>query len=610
MDVLYELYDKDIQYDNLYGTQDEKEIIDFINTHKDKEKFKEDVSKMCNSSFQNELSIRHINMINWYPLVQGKKVLEVLGRFGAITEWLLSKDMEVTCIETVKERAEANNARNNCKNLQIICTSALMDIELNEKYDYIILPNVIENIKSFMNVKDISPKSAVKLLITKISKYLNDDGKILIYTDNKFAIRNFAGYKSSSEEVSYSNITGSNKGSNNRYFSKKELCDIFSELGINDYKFYYLLPDCKNTSVIYSDDYLPSISSSKLKYNICYNKFNTIIFNETDAILQVTNSGYFDIFANSYMIEIAREKCDINFVSFNNFRENKYQLITTMKKEEIVKIPVNENEQFQIANIKKNIDLLKELKINTVDTYDDECIKSKYTNARTLDKIIADKLLNEGEKEFVNEIKKWYEYVDKKLIKVDNNENLLENSIFKKYNIEIEDEVIQKFNFVKTGLIDIIFENVFVINDEYYVYDQEWYEENVPLEYILYRAIQSLYFHNKKIHNEFDKEELFKLFGIDEYIKLFDLLEQNWQNAIIDRDVLSYFESTYEATTTLEELKNTCNDADFYRRIMNEQASQIKTLTEENNNLKVQLRDLQENVFQKMHRKIFRRKDD
>ena len=43
---------------------------------------------------------------------------------------------------------------------------------------------------------------------------------------------------------------------------------------------------------------------------------------------------------------------------------------------------------------------------------------------------------------------------------------------------------------------------------------------------------------------------------------------------------------------------------------MNEQASQIKTLTEENNNLKVQLRDLQENVFQKMHRKIFRRKDD
>ena len=46
--------------------------------------------------------------------------------------------------------------------------------------------------------------------------------------------------------------------------------------------------------------------------------------------------------------------------------------------------------------------------------------------------------------------------------------------------------------FVKNGYIDLSFENVFYA-DEYIFYDQEWYLENLPLEFILYRAINNLY---------------------------------------------------------------------------------------------------------------------
>ena len=49
-----------------------------------------------------------------------------------------------------------------------------------------------------------------------------------------------------------------------------------------------------------------------------------------EAMLQITKSGYFDIFANSYIIEIANNSCEIDFVGFNNFRKKDYQLVTSI----------------------------------------------------------------------------------------------------------------------------------------------------------------------------------------------------------------------------------------------------------------------------------------
>ena len=43
--------------------------------------------------------------------------------------------------------------------------------------------------------------------------------------------------------------------------------------------------------------------------------------------------------------------------------------------------------------------------------------------------------------------------------------------------------------FIKYGLWDLTLRNVFLINNELYVYDQEWLEENVPIEFIIFRSI-------------------------------------------------------------------------------------------------------------------------
>ena len=167
MSIIYNLYEKDLVYDGLYETNEENEIINFIKTNLDKDYDYEFLDNK-NIYLQNALSDRSLNSINWYPIAKNSNVLEVLGRYGTMTSNLLKREIKLTCVETIKKRAEINNLRNNSENLKIICTSNIIDCEFKEKYDYIILSDVIENAKSILDVEDISTQNAVKLLLKKI----------------------------------------------------------------------------------------------------------------------------------------------------------------------------------------------------------------------------------------------------------------------------------------------------------------------------------------------------------------------------------------------------------------------------------------------------------
>ena len=74
----------------------------------------------------------------------------------------------------------------------------------------------------------------------------------------------------------------------------------------------------------------------------------------------------------------------------------------------------------------------------------------------------------------------------------------------------------------------MIFQNCFVIDNEWYFYDQEWQEENVPVEYILYRAI--LYSHESKKY--ISDEEMFENLNISEFIPIFKNLDDKLQEKI------------------------------------------------------------------------------
>ena len=223
----------------------------------------------------------------------------------------------------------------------------------------------------------------------------------------------------------------------------------------------------------------------------------------------------------------------------------------------------------------RHIDILKANGINTLDSYENYTIISDYQKEnKTLDYIITDNLLNNEKQEAIKLIKKFYSYLKEKLEPTNNNKN-----VFDKYKIDYKNENIENLNFVKHGLWDLTFQNSFYINDEFFFYDQEWYEENLPIEYIMYRAI----IYCTKLQELIKIEGFYNIFEIkEENIKLFEKLDNILQNNT--RSDISW--KVHSTNTSVENMENKIKQLEEDKekisedcfKLLNEKDARIKFL--------------------------------
>lgn len=346
----------------------------------------------------------------------------------------------------------------------------------------------------------------------EIVNEVEDDVIILILADNKLGLKNIC-YKTDKQENLY---------------NRKEIEEILDKNGLNYRKFYYPLPNYQTTNVIFTDNHLPDLET--ITRNIIFHSKDNVCFcdeiNQYRKILQ-QDPQIFKVFANTFFIECSKNELNdnsIEFVSFSNMRKEQYRIKTIIKGNYVYKAEANEKSKEHLNQIKKNIDILNKLGLLTLDSYDEFNIISKYQKgSKTLDKIIVENIKNNNIEFAKDIINKYYNELKEKLVLINN-----ENNVFDKYKIDYEDEDIENINFVKYGLWDLIFQNIFYIDNKFYAYDQEWIEENLPLEYILYRA----FFYNNELKKLIDIDELYKEFNITEknlniFKKLDDIIQKN-----------------------------------------------------------------------------------
>ena len=385
-----------------------------------------------------------------------------------------------------------------------------------------------------------------------------------------------------------------NKSEKIETYTKNILKGIFNKLGYKT-RFYYPLPDYRRPNVIFSDDALPEYNSID-KYNPYYTEKSDILFNEIDVFREIlkTDKEMFTFFANSFLVEATKSECDTtyNYISFNNLRKEKYRLITKISNTYVEKQIVNEKAEEHYENIKNNIKILQENNIKTVDYIDGNKIKSKYIEQKyLLNNILVDKLDNGQVEEFESIINNYIKAITVKPYK----ENDYDKTVFGKYGIEIEDKnIIQNLNFMKNGLWDMTFKNCFMINNEFYFFDQEWNEPNLPVEYILYRSI----IYTISLRRFVSIEKLFDKYNLRPYLGLFEQLDNKIQEEIRDNAIWEFYSQNHDFNIdgTKQELKNL--------QIRSEaQQTEIKNLNErfnaqqlENNNLKENNKLLQEEL--------------
>ena len=523
---IYEKYKEDIElYIKGYKQEDYSQIL-----KKDKR-----------TNIVNIFSEMRANIIKWYAFKENGELLEIGANYGEVTQGLVKKLKEVTAIEFSKTKVSCIQKRlKDYNNLKIILTTKLNNCELEKKYDYITIIGTAEYAQKlgFENLEDM-------LKWTK--KYLKEDGTILLAIDNKFGVKYLAGSTRNKEEVPLANYKNYIK-KDYKLYGKTELEDIIKNVGLSNYKFYYPLPNYNITDTIYTNEYLPK----NISYNIYYREDEEILFNEITFMQEVIKNKQFNMFCNSYLIEIS-PKCikNINFVKYSNMRKEKYKIITKIEKNNVTKEAYKTISKEHIDNIKANIDILKKLGFKTIEKYNNGQINSEYIKNTTMEEYLQSILDKNDINKFEEELNKWYIFLKEKLLNME--ENYIEKDIFEKYNIEIEKEKKAKLNITKYGFMDLLFENVFYSGQEYIIFDQEWREEGIPLEYILYRALKKLFKENADLKECINK--LYEKYNIKSYIDVFEEIDKIWQEEIIDEEIFGFYSEKWSRLISIEDIK-------------------------------------------------------
>ena len=495
------------------------------------------------------------NIIQWYPIGKEKEILQIGYIETDIISELCDKAKNLTIFVSSEEEKDKINM--SIENLKI---EVIQDFE-NEsnykyKYDYVTLIGTLESLENVIEKK--AYRRLEKLL--KIAKQsCKDDGKIILVVDNKYGMKAWTTLKADRNIIC-----------NQTYaISKKLINKLLDEQELNEYKYYYILPDYKGANAIFTDNYMPDLESINRNFMYGDEKFEN--FNQTEAYIELLkeDSRSFAFFANSFFVEIGKNKLDengIKFVSYTNIRKEKYKIQTIIYNDRVEKNYTSEESKKHIINICKNIEIMNNKQINTLDKYENGKIISIYIeNSPSYDKVLVNLLQNMQNDEFFNSIQKYKMDLLSKLEEV-GIVQIRNNTIFDKYQIKYSKEMIKDMHFVKYGLWDLIFHNAFYIDNELYFYDQEWFEYNVPIEFIIYRAIT--YF---PIAHAFIKtEELYKRLELEKYLDIFKELDAKLQEEIRDAEIWNQHLSTQTGQTLLNLYQNLIDEFNKYKLIFNQ----------------------------------------
>lgn len=491
------------------------------------------------------------NIISWYPISKDDSVLQI-GKDEEILKELKLKTEKITTVENASQ--------------------------IKDNYNFITLIGSFEK----LNNEEI-------LNLLKIAKeHLLENGKMLIAMKNKFGVKYWAGEKFDANSNAFESVVKSQEN----YFGINKIKETLNNLNLK-YKFYYPLSDYNYTNVIFTDDVLPSKDSIDARDLSFSEKDELIMFSEREAYKQIIeqDKNMFPFFANSYFIEVSNSGNfeDIKYVSYGITRKKDYRIKTVMRKNAVYKNANTKEAVLHIKNIARNIEVLNKCNIDCLDTFENNTIVSRYLeNALSFDEILMKEYKENGLEKTIEKIKEFKTNILDKLLL----EEAGQNSVFEKYEVKIDENQKEKMHFTKNGIIDLIFQNC-LVDDKIYAYDQEWYEENVPIEFILYRAI----FYFTELKKLEDVNKIYEALEIKEFVDIFEKLENKIQSSIVDENIwdlhIKSTESFAGSSNIIENYKNQVVEANKHaeelENVVEKYKKQIEELNSRINEKDVQL---------------------
>ena len=389
----------------------------------------------------------------WVDFEKESKVLVVAPASLEIVKRLLSNEKKVYVLDDENFLNLYKYKFNSSNNLYLYTKlEELLSEELS--FDYVVI--VGEN------------EYEAKYLIESIKPKMNIGSRLIFACDNSYGFKYLFVAKSDYKS-----------------FSRKELGQMFKELGFNEINWYYPMPDYRMANVIYSEKSKPKkgdLSNFIAAYD--YPAIENV--NIAKKFEEINEAGDFEDFANSFLI-ITGTELEKDYIKYNYNREEKYRIRTSIERKDdkkyVVKKALSEEGIEHIRSFEQKRKLLTEE--NTSLDYIKADISADGYSAK-FDFIEGESLA----KSLLSSIKSGEDYVEK---------------------------IKKAFNVIDAGKpisnIDAIFENFLIKEGRFIGIDYEWVEAKQPLVYTRYRALNEFY-QSAKVALNISKDEFLEKFNI------------------------------------------------------------------------------------------------
>ena len=492
---------------NYYSGQDyysegisEDILLDYVQRYSEEE-YDQIIQEARSWSVLYHLSHVRENIVSFLPINKNDKVLEIGAGCGAVTGALARLAGKVTCIELSKKRSLINaNRHKNMDNIEIVVGN-FQDIEpeIEEEYDYITLIGVLEYAESYIGHEDPYHE-----FLSRISKHLKPNGKLIIAIENKYGLKYFAGCKEDHTGRFFEGIEGYTNSSGVRTFSRNVLDKLVKDTGLTG-KFYYPYPDYKLCHAIYSDEYQPK--TGELNNNLRNFDDNRIIcFDENKAFETIASDKMFPIYSNSFLV--VASKSDLQgentsdeeypiYVKYSDERRSEYRIATIITGSKdgrrVYKNGITSPARFHVEDVCNHGIMLDNLyegsvfKANKCSMHSEGSVQLEYLKGITMEQYL-DKLEEQGEYDKMLALIRKFTFEVYKLCKSEFEPSEGFVTVFSNlYNGKDKAMDVSDIDMIFTN---IVFDEEELENGTWNILDYEWtYSFKVPMKFILYRSI-------------------------------------------------------------------------------------------------------------------------